>query len=226
MGDMMILNFDESGNFGRSGRYFVIACIGAQNMKPLENVMDKVILKIKKEFPQYARAREIKANHAFPVIKDFMLRKISSKEVDIRYIVADLHHVKKSLRDDENLLYNYMLHYLIAPVARKNAVKCLELNLDKRTIKVKSTNSFEDYIKIKLNYEMNLGVKVNVNYIESHNSYSIQAADFIANAIYGKYEHGQDQLYNLLSAKIVHRELFPHRLFGTDKVVNIGNMGV
>ncbi|WP_254068522.1 DUF3800 domain-containing protein [Brevibacillus sp. 7WMA2] len=219
----MILNFDESGNLGTAGRYFTIACVGTPNTKPLTNIMKKSSLRVKQRFPQFESEREIKASDSFPVIKDYILRKIASKDVDIRYVVADLQHVMESLLRDENLLYNYLLQFLIVPVAKRADVTNLVLNLDKRTIKVKSTNSFEDYINIKLNYELNCNVNLTVNYLESQNSYAIQAADFIANAVYAKYEYGKDEYYNLFNHKIVHRELFPRKLFGTDKIINLSS---
>ncbi|WP_156337819.1 DUF3800 domain-containing protein [Clostridium intestinale] len=41
------LYFDESGNLGESGKYFVIACILTENPKALENKMKKTLLSIK-----------------------------------------------------------------------------------------------------------------------------------------------------------------------------------
>ncbi|WP_243299729.1 DUF3800 domain-containing protein [Bacillus litorisediminis] len=221
MGDKLVLNFDESGNLGKQGRFFTIACIEMENTKPLSNVMKKAILKTKQKFPEFMAQSEIKASDAYPPIKDYFLRKIASKDLKIRYIVADLHHVKPRLLEDENLLYNYMLKFIIDSVATKKGLKHLVINLDKRTIKVESTNSFENYIKIRLNYELNLDLQVVVNYIESQNSYPIQAADFIANAIYSKYEYNYSYNFDLISHKIVHREHFPRRLFGQKKVVSL-----
>jgi len=222
MGDKIILNFDESGNLGRKGRYFTIACVEMNSStKPLSNVMKKSIVKTKKYFSDFKNYKEIKASDAYPPIKDYFLRKIASKDLSIRYIVADLKHVKSDLLRDENLLYNFMLQFLIVPIARQKNVSEIIINLDKRTIKVKSTNSFEDYIRIKLNYELNCNVNISVNYFESHNSYPIQAADFIANAINSKYEYQYDYYYNLFKHKIVQQELFPRRYFGQNKVISL-----
>jgi hypothetical protein len=215
----MILNFDESGNMGKDGRHFVIACVGSDNIKPLSKVMKKATQKTKNSFVRFSNAKEIKASDSTGIIKDYILRKIASKQVDIKYVVADLEHVNQNLKEDENILYNYLLSFLVLPLARKT--KKLELNLDKRTIKVKSTNSFEDYIKLEINYKMELDVDIKVNYIESQNSYAVQAADFIANAIYTKYEYNNDYFYNIIKSNVTHRELFPRRRFGTPKVVNL-----
>lgn len=222
MGDKIILNLDESGNLGRMGKYFTIACVETDNNKPLNNVMKKAILKTKLAYPQFKDHQEIKASDSNVVIKDYFIRKILSKEnVSVRYIVADKEHVKPQLLEDENLLYNYMLHFLILPVARKKNLKELVINIDKRSIKVKSAKSFEDYIILKLNYELGLDIKITVTYFESHNSYAIQAADFLANAINSKYEYGIDTYYNLIKNKVVRADHFPKGSFGQSKVVNL-----
>ncbi|SEU32876.1 DUF3800 domain-containing protein [Paenibacillus sp. NFR01] len=215
----MILNFDESGNLGKQGRYFTIACVAGENLKPLENIMNRSIVKVKSKFPKFTHRTEVKASDSNPIIKEYMLRKIASKNMQIKYIVADLEHVQPNLLDDENLLYNFMLKFLIVPLCKRRNLKELTINLDKRSIKVGSENSFEDYIKIKVNYECGFPVKINVNYIESQNSVLIQAADFVANAINTKYEYGYDYYYNLIKDRIEHVEHFPYKLFGSNKVV-------
>lgn len=222
MGEKVTLHFDESGNMGKQGKYFTIACIQTNNPKSLANVMKKATLKVKKKFPKYKDYPEIKASDSSMIIKDFFLRKIVSKEdVFIRYVVADKEHVLAKLLEDENLLYNFMLQFIVIPVVSNKQVKELEINLDKRSIKVASGNSFEDYINIKINYELGLDVKIKVKYYESHNSYAIQAADFVANAVNTKYEYEAVHCYDLVKNNVIQSELFPRRHFGTQKVVSL-----
>jgi len=210
----VILNLDESGNLGSDGRYFTIACIETKNVKPLINVMKKTELKTKKKFKSFKNVEEIKSSEAYPLIKDYYYRKIVSKDICIRYITADKKHVKKELLDDENLLYNYMLKFLIIPVARRRNVRAIDIFLDNRSIKVKSANSFKDYITIKLKYELGIDIDLRVRYVESKNSYPVQAADFVANAINSFYEHKYDMYFNLIRPKIIQHEKFPRNKFG------------
>lgn len=215
MSDCLYLYLDESGNLGSGGRYFTIAAVETVNPKPLGNIMKKTILKTKTKFERFQDVKEIKASESNQIIKDFFLRRIASKEnIQIRYIVSDKKHVKKELLDDENLLYNFMLKLLIVPVAKMQGLKRLIIILDKRSIKVKSANSFEDYINIILRFELNLDIEIVVEYLESQNSYAIQAADFIANAIYTKYEFENEYFYKLFDQKISFHNLFPPSNFG------------
>ena len=61
----------------------------------------------------------------------------------------------------------------------------MNLILDNKSIKVKSLNSFEDYINLHINYELRLNSKINVEYRDSKagDAFNIQAVDYIANAV-------------------------------------------
>lgn len=50
--------------------------------------------------------------------------------------------------------------------------------------------------------------------IKAKDAYIVQAADYIANAIYEYYEYGDKTFYNQFSSKIKHQLLFPWRVFG------------
>lgn len=45
------LIFDESGNLGTSGRYFVISCIDTKNAKSLHNIMKRKLKQAGIAFP-------------------------------------------------------------------------------------------------------------------------------------------------------------------------------
>lgn len=215
MTNKVCISFDESGNFGTKGRYFTIAgIISKDSNKPLKRVMKRATLKTKKQFEKYKDVDEVKASDSYPCIKEYFLRKIVSKDITIRYVVCDLHHTMERLLKDENVLYNYLLQFLIIPEAADKSITELEINIDKRTIKVNSVNSFEDYIKTKLIGEHGLDIKITVNYMESQNCYAVQAADFVANAVNSMYEWNHYYYYDLISEKCVQRERFPRHKFG------------
>ena len=56
------LIFDESGNLGSSGRYFVIACIDTKNYKALHNIMKRKLGIAKRQFNILTQA----TGRAFP----------------------------------------------------------------------------------------------------------------------------------------------------------------
>lgn len=213
------LIIDESGNLGASGRYFVIACIEAPAYKPLNNVMKRKMGQAKKLFPELAalHSHEIKAKDAYPAIKHHILETIARKDVQISYIVADLKHVKPGLLTDKNIFYNYLMKLLISHlISEKDNGTSIQVIYDNHTTKVGSVNSMEEYLKIVLLYERGLDISLSFLSMDSDDAhaYAVQAADYVANALYGHFEYG-DQLYYKQITPIIHKPLFfPSKLFG------------
>lgn len=213
------LIFDESGNLGSSGRYFVIACIDTLNCKSLHNIMHKKLGVAKKLFPELSllHANEIKAKDAYPCVKYHILECISRKDSHISYIVADLDHVKPHLLKEKNILYNFLMKLLIERlVSEKDNGTTLNIICDKHSTKVVSGNSFNDYIKLFLLYEKEYDIDLNIKYMDSDakDAYIVQAADYIANALYGYYEYGNSLYYDRFKSIIENALLFPWHSFG------------
>lgn len=213
------LIFDESGNLGSSGRYFVIACIDTRNYKSLHNIMKKKLGIAKQLFQELAclHSNEIKAKDAYPCIKYHILESIVRKELSISYIVADLKYVKKNLLDDKNILYNFLMKLLIDRlVSDKDNNSTLNIICDNHTTKIASGNSFEEYIKLHLIYEKEYELNLNVVYMDSddRNAYPVQAADYVANALYGWFEHEDTIYYDRFRTKINIASKFPYKNFG------------
>lgn len=213
------LIFDESGNLGSSGRYFVIACVDTKNAKELHNVMKRKLGKAKTLFPELAtlHAHEIKAKDAYPCVKYHILECIVSKTLTISYIVLDLKHTKPTLLEDKNILYNFASKLLISQlVTKKDEGTTINILFDNKTTKITSTNSLKDYIRIHLLYEEGLNLKINFEYKDSDASdaYIIQAADYVANALYTYYEYGNAEYSDLLKNKTNVIQKFPYKDFG------------
>jgi len=216
--DERCIIIDESGNLGAAGRYFVIACINTVECKSLHNVMKRQLGNAKNTFPELAlrHAHEIKASEAYPAVKDKILRAVLSKNIEISYIVADLKYIDAKLLQDKNLIYNYLTKLLLDRViTEQNANKTVNILCDNKTTKVSAANSLGDYIKLHFNYEKRYNINLKVEYLDSDagNAYIIQAADYVANAIYSKYEYNYSWYYNILSPKIDIKAEFPWQKF-------------
>ncbi len=211
--------FDESGNLGASGRYFVIACIDTKNYKSLHNIMVRKLGIARKQFPEIinGHAHEIKATDAHPCVKYHILECIASKDATISFIILDKNHAKKSLLEDKNIMYNYLSKILLSRmITRDDSGSIIHIICDNHTTKITSLNSFADYIKIYFNYEQDLDVKLDIQYLDSDSAdaYVVQAADYVANAVWTKYEYGYDIYADRLKDKYQIQEKFPYKKFG------------
>lgn len=213
------LIFDESGNLGNRGRYFVISCIDTENFKAIHNIMKRKLFKAKQIFPELAtlHAHEIKAKDAYPCVKYHIAECLTRKEMTISYIVADLHHVKPQLLEDKNIFYNYMMKLLLCRlITHQDDGSSIRILYDNHSTKVGSTNSLEEYIRLTLNYDRDIDAKLSFSSMDSDaaDAYSVQAADYIANALYSHYEYGVSAYYSVLTKKFNHIDEFPYRTFG------------
>lgn len=209
--------FDESGNLGSKGDYFVIACIITKNHKSLHNTMKKTLKKLKKENPNLKfDGHELKASKVSKDTKKHVITRICNADIEVTYIVAEKKHIEKQFICDNNRFYNYLLKILLNNHKDKFRNNKVNLILDNKSVKIKSLNSFEDYINIHINYELRLNSNIHVEYRDSKagNAFNVQAADYIANAISSYYEHGVMTYMPIIKSKIDVIEEFPACKFG------------
>lgn len=215
---MRTIIIDESGNLGSEGNYFVIACVDTMNPKALKNIMRKKIHQAEKLFPEIKKghAHEVKAKDAFPAVKHHMLECIASKDLCIHYIVLDKRYAKAPLMADKNIMYNYLVKIILSDaITEKDKGSSINIILDSHTVKIASTNSLKDYLKIYFNCEMGYELTMNITYVDSDSvaGYVVQAADYVANAIFTKYEHGYSVYAEPLLPRIKEVERFPNKAF-------------
>ncbi|MDY6329457.1 MAG: DUF3800 domain-containing protein [Lachnospiraceae bacterium] len=213
------LIFDESGNMGVSGRYFVISCIDTKNAKSLHNIMKRKLKQAGDMFPELKtlHVHEIKAKDAYPCVKYHLLECIMSKELSVSYIVIDLKHIEDRLLKDKNILYNFAAKILISKlITKEDEGTIVNILFDNKTTKIASKNSLREYIIAYLVYEQGLDIAINFEYKDSDagDAFIIQAADYIANALYCKYEYDNDIYVKLIEKKINKKQHFPYKNFG------------
>lgn len=211
--------FDESGNLGATGRYFVIACIETCNYKSLNNFMKHKLGKAKKIFIELAslHSHEIKAKDAYPCIKYHIAETLPKKNIKISYIVADLKHVKPSLLNEKNIFYNYLMRLLLDHLlSAKDNGNTINIIYDNHTTKVGSVNSLNEYLQLHFIYEKGYDIKFTFQSKDSDaaDAYSVQAADYVANSIYTYYEYNIETYYNLYKPALHHKIYFPVKKFG------------
>lgn len=215
------LIFDESGNLGSSGRYFVISCIDTINFKSIYNIMKRKIYEAQLLFPELAllHSHEIKAKDAYPAVKEHLLKCIVSKELTISYIVADLKHVKPALLKDKNILYNYLMKLLVERlIGCKDNGGTINIVYDNHSTKIGSKNALEEYIRLDLLYEKGYDIDLRFKSMDSDSkdAYHIQAADYVANALYTYYEYANDTYYDYIFSSFNKQIHFPTAHFGVN----------
>ncbi len=136
---------------------------------------------------------------------DFAIRKelivwIRRLTVEVHAITAYKPNVKQALRDDTNILYNYIAGLILVPyVSAQTAVSVV---YDARTIGVKSGFDIDHYLRYKVRFEEGKQTTIQTHHMNSKNSLAIQAADIVTHAIFRKYESGDARLANLIVPRV------------------------
>jgi hypothetical protein len=196
---------DESGDLGFSGggsKYFTIAFLVTE--RPVE--VKRVIKRIKQKY-KIPRNVELKANTTKRNIRKDLLNKFSRLEIEIQSITVKKKNVDLKLQGDTNILYNYMVGLSLGERIVRSELQNAKVNIivDKRTISVTSGFKFDEYLKYKVWYEKGRkDIDFQIQHLESHRVYGLEAIDNIVNAIFRKYNSSDFELFNIIQGEITY----------------------
>ena len=218
------LFIDESGNLGSQGRFFLICALEIQcnNSKTVSRRVARLINKFKKR-KRIPKSIELKGWSLTETDRSYLIERILSKDIKVRYIVLDKNKTTMLLKkgDDKNACYNYLIQLLVRNIidTYKSIVK-ISLYLDNRSVKIGNRLSLKPYLYNKLILEQlesitNVKrVEFEINYLESESCYLIQCTDIICNSIFKKYNSNNNHFYKEIKPYIIHESKFPSKNFG------------
>jgi len=214
----MKVYIDESGDMGfrfikpyrrgGSSRFLTIAFVLVPN-----DLADEPRRIVKKLYSKRKRPpkKELKGSDLTPDEKLYVANRTKKllkarKSIKIFAITVNKVKVRPEIRNDTNILYNYMIG-LVLP---KKIMRFARVALihDKRTIKVKSGNSLKDYLKVKLWYSLNSNTVLCYHPEESHRNLNLQFVDYIVNIIWSRFEDNATAPYDLIKTRIDSIPLF------------------
>lgn len=193
----MELYIDESGDLGfsmRSSDYFILAAIVARDALSIE----RCIKKVRRGYlpKKYKKTSELKFNKSNDNIKYRILKCASNTQNDVAYAVLRKHQVYDRLRNNHQIIYNYIFGTLIDKIIREYDLKgSLDIIIDKSLSGIQREN-FDNYLEYRTD------IRVKVDHVNSRERQCIQAADFVAGAIYRKYSYGDDKYYLKIENRI------------------------
>lgn len=208
----MLAYLDESGNLGRSGRFFVICALMPENPKRIKNIIKGCIANFRK---RNIILDELKSPFLTFPLKQKILQKLAKKDdFHCSYVVGDKKHIDPNLLKVNNVCFNYLASHLFKPIL-KGTNEDVQVIIDNRSVKVASKNSLKDYIKLEALTKWGFNKKITFRYKDSRDVKNLQAVHLIANVVYGRYTYNTKHLYNLIDNKFIHRIKFPYAKFNT-----------
>ncbi|MFC1582493.1 DUF3800 domain-containing protein [Planctomycetota bacterium] len=199
---------DESGDLGFSGGgtpFFTIAFI----VTNCPHILKRRVKATKRKYG-ISGQEEMKGNTTRREIKMDFLERIATLPLEIHAITVCKDNVAEKLREDTNILYNYMTGLLLPDRIRrmpKNARAIVVV--DKRVTSLPRRLDFDGYLKSQVWLEGGRDdIDLDIYHEESHRSLAIQGIDIVVNSVFRK-ACGDSELYDVIRDKIVEdRRLF------------------
>ncbi len=196
---------DEAGDLGftpRSSRIFTIAYVMLDNPEKARASMLRLKRSLRKKDRKF---NEFKHSNDSPKIRRMVFNVISNIPMTIGAIVIDKNYVKMDLRDKKVILYNYLIADKIASSLLSSGASRAVLILD-RCMSKEARDHFNEYFVKKAFWkglEANKScIIVEIKHAHSYEDPNLQIADYIAGALFRKFEKGIGDEYALIKGMI------------------------
>lgn len=208
----MYIFLDESGDLGfskKSSKWFLFTLIIIEDKRSLERVVKKVW---KSLYKKHKHVGELHAFHEKEMTRKKMLRMLNEiKDVQVMTVVLNKEKVHISLREQKNILYNYVANILLEKIHKTpnfNNEQIIELVVDRKDTKKSLRKNFIEYLTASIKGRGVKDCKIELH--SSHDNKSLQAVDFVSWAIFRKYEYADFEYYEIIKDKIFEEYvLFP-----------------
>ena len=188
---------DESGAMHmKDERYFVIGGYITNELHKVKSVHKKIERKIKeiKNIPIDKKV-EFKSSRINTNQQALFLNELFSLSSVIPIaIVVDKYNLKE-FKASENMAYNFfvknLLHYLLKCNISILKTSNIEFRVDNRNTSVKSLKDLETFLQWEFEY---MDLNISLKYLDSKDARDVQMADYVANLVWKKYNHPDNDL--------------------------------
>ncbi len=127
-------------------------------------------------------------------------------EIEICSITVAKENVQLHIREDANKLYNYMINLCL--LEEIEHLPLVRFTPAPRSIKVTSGDSMVDYLQMQLWFERQSRTILRLTPHESHANNNLQFAGILANIVWGNFEKGESDAFEILAPRMRSRRLF------------------
>jgi hypothetical protein len=154
---------------------------------------------------------EIKGSRLTEVQKKYFATKVihllnKDSTIHLGAITVKKKNVKNHIREDPNLLYNYMMRLgFIDYISTYENVKLIR---DEKSVKIKSGNTLQNYLQTELWFNKKVKTKIEDLPTDSKKNMNLIFVDWITHIIWSKYEFRKYKAYNIILPKLKLKNLF------------------
>jgi hypothetical protein len=191
---------DETGDVApsRHNHILVVAALGTENSR----IIARIIRNTQKKYGSSLASGELKAKKERESLTENLLIALAKASIEVYSVIIDRQIIEK-LPEDPEEIYRWAMARLVAKLVKR--YPRIEVVLDRR------------YTKEHLRYQLEKSIREGISglpqqyvMIRQEDSIAIkelQAVDFIAWAMYQKYERGESRFYERIAPVIIEEEL-------------------
>tara|TARA_R110002051_G_scaffold149010_1_gene221539 strand:+ start:5958 stop:6611 length:654 start_codon:yes stop_codon:yes gene_type:complete len=209
---------DESGDLGfkftapylrgGSSRFLTMAFFVVPNNKQV--LLKRIVRKTYEKY-KFKAGTEVKGSVLTIEQKIFICQSIvnlinKNPEIFVCSISVKKQNVQEHIRRDANLLYNFMMK--LSVLDKINTHSHVTLLRDNKTVKIASGNSLIDYLQTTLFFEHNSPTIITDSPQDSKKWLALILVDWLNNIVFGHYENGNSNPYQILSPILKNQTLF------------------
>lgn len=215
----MDIFLDESGDLGfnfelrGTSKYFVISTIiiDKENAPSFRTSIRRKLIKLKKRH-KIPKSKEVKAYHASEQFFMGMTDLICRQPIKIHSIILKKENTFGRLRDNTQIIYNYLCGILLSTVLMEQTE--VRLVLDPRSAETVRPLALPEYLETKVleglvsdNRHGEIGrLNLSIERPESSQCPELQVVDFVANATFRAFERNNWTMRSRLNRKVVREE--------------------
>ena len=188
--------FDESGNVGSQGRYFVLSALIVKRTSDLSKSFKILDEMRKKRGSTKGSDPEVKFSNSYPDERIRVLQSLSESPVSIVYVVIDKKKSKLYSNTRNCDLYKAAVREILPLVGKASITNDVALNFDENLC-----ISMKDLIDTVNKNLQNRNV-VSVKKVRSFADKAVQLADFISGSVREKYENDDEQYMTIIEEKV------------------------
>lgn len=214
----MVVFLDESGDlgwsfgapyrFGGSSRFLTISAVCVS--KSESHLPGRLIRSLYQHFSWDPRIEKkwTRMNNDERLYFAHQANKIRTLNTSIKYlsITAYKPRVQEHIRNDSNVLYNYLIKLLLLDEMSKH--KQVEFHPDIRNIKITSGNSLSDYLQTELFFTKKSSTKLITSPRDSASNKGVQFADMLSGLIQHHYENNRSEAFKIIQSGIALKTVF------------------
>ena len=209
----MFIYLDESGDLGfdfnkrGTTRKFVVTilvCNSDAVRKEFRKAVRRTLKnKLNRSKNKSRHITEIKGTNTTVEIKKYLLRNIKRDDWAIYALALNKSRVEPQLRTKtgKKKLYNFLSRFLLEKSPLSNAVGNVEMVVDRSKNK-EETRDFNQYLFNQVEALLPLNTAFDISHLSSEESAELQAIDMFCWGIFRKYEHDDEEWYDIFKDKV------------------------